>query len=52
MPLLAGTLLVLNNRTRELGELRNRPWVNVGLALSLVLFAVLFVLEVSKRLEG
>lgn len=52
MPLLAGTLLALNNRTRELGELRNRTWVNVGLVLSLLLFGVLFGLEVIKRLGG
>lgn len=52
MPLLAGTLLVMNNRTKAVGSLKNSRWVNAGLVLSLLLFGVLFVVEVFKRLSA
>jgi Mn2+/Fe2+ NRAMP family transporter len=41
MPFLAVTLLILNNRRRDLGELANGFWANAGLILSLLLFAYL-----------
>ena len=50
MPLLAGTLLVINNRKAWVGELKNSHGVNVGLVSCLLLFGTLFVLEVSNRI--
>ena len=42
MPLLAATLLVLNNRTRLVGvAFRNGPLVNLGLAATLALFVLI-----------
>ena len=49
MPFLATVLLVLNNRREWVGDLRNPFAVNVLLALSLVLFATIFVFEVVER---
>ncbi len=44
MPFLAGTLLALNNR-EELGVLKNGKLANLGLLLSLLLFAVFAVIH-------
>lgn len=52
MPLLAGTLLVMNNRIAAMGRLKNSRGVNAGLMLSLVLFGGLFVLELMERIWG
>jgi Mn2+/Fe2+ NRAMP family transporter len=52
MPFLAGTLLVLNNRRRELGELANGFWANAGLVLSLLLFAYLAVESLARQLRA
>lgn len=47
MPLLAGLLLYMNNRYDWLGELRNRSWSNLLLAVALVLFAALLIRKVA-----
>lgn len=52
MPLLAGSLLVLNTRGNGVVALRNPRWVNAGLVFSLVLFGALLALEVTQRLFG
>jgi Mn2+/Fe2+ NRAMP family transporter len=52
MPLLAGTLLVINNRREWVGELKNSGWVNAGLIVSLALFGALLGLEIKNRLFG
>lgn len=52
MPLLAGTLMVLNNRRQAMGSLKNSRSVNVGLALCLLVFGGLFAAEVVDRLGG
>lgn len=52
MPLLAGTLLVINNRREWVGDLRNSIWTNLGLGGSLLLFVGLFVLELKNRFGG
>ena len=50
MPFLAATLLWLNNRSALVGPLRNSWIQNLGLTLSLLLFSVLAVMEVLRRL--
>jgi Mn2+/Fe2+ NRAMP family transporter len=50
MPFLAGVLLVMNNRRDWVGSLKNGPVMNGLLILSLVLFAVLFVVEAAESL--
>ena len=50
MPFLAGVLLVMNNRRDWVGALKNGPVMNGLLILSLVLFAVLFVVEAAESL--
>jgi Mn2+/Fe2+ NRAMP family transporter len=50
MPFLAGVLLVMNNRRDWIGSLKNGPVINGLLLLSLVLFAVLFVVEAAESL--
>jgi Mn2+/Fe2+ NRAMP family transporter len=50
MPFLAGTLLVMNNRKEWVAEFKNSWPVNVGLIVSLVLFALLFLSEIGKQL--
>lgn len=50
MPFLAGVLLVMNNRRDWVGALKNGPVMNGLLVLSLVLFAVLFVVEAAESL--
>jgi hypothetical protein len=50
MPFLAGVLLVMNNRRDWVGSLKNGPVINGLLLLSLVLFAVLFVVEAAESL--
>lgn len=52
MPFLASTLLVMNNRRAWVGEYRNRWPTNLALAASLLLFGVLFALELVNRLDG
>lgn len=52
MPFLATTLLVLNNRREWVGSLRNNIAINALLALSLVLFGCLFVIEAIETLGG
>jgi Mn2+/Fe2+ NRAMP family transporter len=49
MPFLAGALLLLNNRRRELGEHRNGPVANLVLVICLLLFAYLAVIEITQR---
>lgn len=50
MPFLASALLIMNNQRKWVGPMRN-PWaINVLLALSLVLFAWLFVSEAFESL--
>jgi Mn2+/Fe2+ NRAMP family transporter len=49
MPLLAGTLLVLNNRVKLVRELRNPSSINAVLGFSLLVFGLLLVQEVLKR---
>jgi hypothetical protein len=48
MPFLAGTLLVMNNRLAWLGELRNGKPANALLALALILFLYLAVVELVR----
>jgi Mn2+/Fe2+ NRAMP family transporter len=50
MPFLASVLLVMNNRRDWVGALKNGPVMNGLLVLSLVLFAVLFVVEAAETL--
>ncbi len=50
MPFLATVLLVMNNRRDWVGALKNGPVMNSLLILSLVLFAVLFVVEAAESL--
>jgi len=50
MPFLATVLLVMNNRRDWVGSLKNGPVMNGLLILSLVLFAVLFVVEAAETL--
>ncbi|MEY3774291.1 MAG: hypothetical protein RLZZ129_1071, partial [Verrucomicrobiota bacterium] len=50
MPFLATVLLVMNNRRDWVGGLKNGPFMNGLLILSLVLFAVLFVVEAAESL--
>lgn len=50
MPFLAGTLLVLNNRRRLVGELRNGLLINLLLFLALALFLVLLVREIADTI--
>jgi Mn2+/Fe2+ NRAMP family transporter len=52
MPFLAATLLFMNNRRGLVGELRNGPLANAGLAACLLLFAYLAVVEIGRRLGG
>ncbi|GAB5560881.1 MAG: Nramp family divalent metal transporter [Synoicihabitans sp.] len=52
MPLLASTLLVLNNRRDWVGDLKNPLGTNLGLVASLVLFGLLFALELKNRFGG
>ena len=46
MPFLAGTLLILNNRRKLIGSLRNGILINLLLAAALVLFMYLCVREI------
>lgn len=50
MPFLATVLLVMNNRRDWVGGLKNGPVMNSLLILSLVLFAVLFVVEAAESI--
>lgn len=52
MPFLGATLLVMNNRRTWVGPLRNNLLVNALLALSLVLFGCLFVIETIDTIGG
>lgn len=46
MPFLATTLLILNNRRTLVGALTNTPVINLGLILSLLVFGLLFAVEI------
>lgn len=48
MPMLAGTLLYLNNRRELVGEFRNRVFANLTLAATLCLFAFLGARQLLK----
>jgi len=50
MPFLAGLLLYMNNQKRWVKDLNNGLASNTLLFLSLLLFLVLFILEIQKRL--
>jgi Mn2+/Fe2+ NRAMP family transporter len=50
MPFLAATLLYMNNKTTWLGDKRNRWRTNIALIAALLLFAILFALELQRRL--
>ena len=50
MPFLAAVLLVMNNRRAWVGSLRNGPFINALLVLSLGLFLYLFFTEASEML--
>ena len=50
MPFLAAVLLVMNNRKTWVGSLRNGPFINALLVLSLGLFLYLFFTEASEML--
>ncbi len=50
MPFLAAVLLVMNNHREWVGALKNGLFSNLLLALSLALFAVLFVIEAAETL--
>jgi Mn2+/Fe2+ NRAMP family transporter len=52
MPFLAGTLLLMNNRSQAMGTLRNGPLANFALGLSLVLFLYLAIQEIVANLAG
>jgi Mn2+/Fe2+ NRAMP family transporter len=52
MPFLAATLLAMNNRRREMGELRNGHLANAALVICLGLFLALLVVELDRRLAG
>jgi len=52
MPFLAVTLLVLNNRARDMGAMKNGLWANAGLILSLLLFAYLAASHLWRELAG
>lgn len=49
MPFLAGTLLVLNNRKKLVGDMKNGIAVNVALAVALILFLYLLATEVRGQ---
>lgn len=48
MPFLAATLLVLNNRRELVGASKNTAAINAGLAVSLIVFGLLFSVEIVK----
>ena len=51
MPLLAVTLLILNNRTRLVGErFRNSWWINAVLILTVLLFAYVGYLQLTGQM--
>jgi Mn2+/Fe2+ NRAMP family transporter len=52
MPVLAASLLLLNNRREWIGRLRNGPAGNILLLLALLLFAVLLLQELVKWISG
>lgn len=49
MPFLAGTLLYMNNRIAWLGSARNGYRANIALIAALLLFMVLFGVEIQRR---
>ena len=51
MPLLAVTLLILNNQTRWVGErFRNQWWINAVLLLTVLLFAYVGYLQLTGQM--
>jgi Mn2+/Fe2+ NRAMP family transporter len=52
MPLLAVTLLILNNQERWIGNLRSRWWVNAVLVVTLLLFAYMGALQLLGRMPS
>ena len=52
MPLLAVTLLILNNQERWMGKLRSRWWVNAVLVVTLLLFAYIGLLQLLGRMPS
>jgi Mn2+/Fe2+ NRAMP family transporter len=52
MPVLAATLLILNNRQGWIGRWRNGPAGNILLILALLLFGVLLLQELLRWLAG
>jgi len=52
MPLLAVTLLILNNQERWMGKLRSRWWVNAVLVVTVLLFAYIGALQLLGRMPS
>ena len=52
MPFLAGLLLYMNSKRKWMGDLVERTGGKIMLALAVLLFLALFVLEVFRRLGG
>jgi Mn2+/Fe2+ NRAMP family transporter len=52
MPLLAVTLLILNNQERWVGKLRSRWWINAVLIVTVLLFAWMGVLQLGGRMPS
>jgi hypothetical protein len=51
MPLLAVTLLILNNQARWVGErFRNSWWLNAVLGMTVLLFAYVGYLQLTGRM--
>ena len=49
LPILAGSLLALNNRVSIVGNLRNGKMINLLLVIALVLFLILGISGVMDR---
>jgi hypothetical protein len=52
MPLLAVTLLILNNQERWVGKLRSRWWINAVLIVTVLLFAWMGALQLGGRMPS
>lgn len=52
MPFLAVTMLVMNNRSKDLGDHRNGVWANLGLAACVVLFGYLMWIQLARLVAG
>ena len=51
MPFLAVTMLVMNNRKKDLGEHRNGWWANAGLAACIALFGYLMWIQIERLIH-